>query len=264
MKSLGSFMTSVYREESKSLCQHTVAMCKAIPLFLPIVLDKTGWKNGREYRYASIHSIRRSTQPALCLHGLVLAHIYGHSDEGEHVTTVLRHDSGEWQASTLKVRPHLDPQDQKAERTGLCRTAIEGLLSVICEDDGDDDFAGIVAADTDEANALVAQTMSLEMAFKKIAAATDATVLDGYLVLASQRIAEGVLATSALTEINQRVALRRAQLGVASDRDNATVGAKSKDDDGSISSGNAGGTGRATKSGRGDLPAGVQRAGATA
>ena len=264
MKQIGSFMTSVYREESKSLCQHTTAMCKAIPMFLPITLDKKGWKNGREYRYASIHSIRRSTQPALCMHGLVLAHIYGHSDEGEHVTTVLRHDSGEWQASTLKVRPHLDPQDQKAERTGLCRTAIEGLLSVICEDDGDDDFSGIVQANADAANVLLAQAHSLEMAGRAIAAAESVKALDGYLTLAAQRIAEGVLAADAITEINQRVAMRRAQLGGSDDRDNGIVGDESKDADGGGSGSNAGGSGRAAKSGRGHLPAGNERVAATA
>ena len=244
------------------MCAHTEAMCKASPQFLPIVLDKTGYRAGKEYRYASIHSIRRATQTALSANGLRLSHIYGHSDEGTHVTTVLRHISGEFESSTLRVPPRSDLQELKATKTMLCRIATEGLLAICCEDD--DDAQCLVQVDADAANVLFAQAHSLEMAGRAIAAAESAKALDGYLTLAAQRIAEGVLAADALTEINQRVAMRRAQLGGGDDRDNATVGAKGKDDDGSVSSGNSGRPGRAAHAGRGDVPAGVKRAEATA
>ena len=262
MKQIGSFMTSVYREESKSMCAHTEAMCKASPQFLPIVLDKTGYRAGKEYRYASIHSIRRATQTALSANGLRLSHIYGHSDEGTHVTTVLRHISGEFESSTLRVPPRSDLQELKATKTMLCRIATEGLLAICCEDD--DDAQCLVQIDADAANVLLAQAHSLEMAGRAIAAAESAKALDGYLTLAAQRIAEGVLAADALTEINQRVAMRRAQLGGGDDRDNGIVGNEGKDADGGGSGSNAGGSGRTPKSGRGNVSASDARAGATA
>ena len=261
MKQLGSFMTSVYREESKSLCAHTEAMCKASPQFLPIVLDKTGWRGGKEYRYASIHSIRRSTQPALSAFGLKLSHIYGHSDEGEHVTTVLRHVSGEWEASTLKVPFRADAQEQKSIRTGLCRTATEGLLAIICEDD--DDSAFVVEADNERAELTAAQSHSLDMAGRAIAAAPNAAALDNYITLAAQRVAEGALAAESMGEINQRVFIRRAQLEAMNDRDTTALGNENADAVGSSGSGASGKPRGAVKSGRGDLPAGDQRTAAT-
>lgn len=137
MPQIGTISVSAYREESKEVNQLVPALCKAIAGFLPVTLDGTGTRDGIPYRYATIGSIRRSTNPSLIANDLILNHVYGYSDTQEYVVTVLRHKSGQFISSTSPVPYYPDAQDHKARKTMTCRTHIEGLLGISTEEDSD-------------------------------------------------------------------------------------------------------------------------------
>jgi hypothetical protein len=215
MPQIGNLMVSVYREESKHCSELIAAMCAAQPEFEPVVLDSTGYRNGQKYRYASIKSIRRATQVALAKHGLLCHHIYGHSDEGEYVVTVLRHVSGEYIASTLRIPSKDDVQESKAAKTLLCRTAIEGLLGIVTEDDDDGACVTVDPAKQSQWKS------NLDLALKAIASARSEADVIRYATLAADRIKEGTMAQDAMVEINTKCDERRAQLQGGKNVDNA-------------------------------------------
>lgn len=250
MPTIGNFVMNVYREESRTQGEITAALCAASLEFQPIALDLEGYRDGRPYRYASLSSIRRATSAALAKHGLFLNHVYGSSDRGEHLTSVLRHTSGEYQSSTQIVRVSDDMQEQDGIKTMLIKSATKGLLSIITEEGGE---AATPAVDP----AKQAQWKSnLDLALKAIASAkTDADVIR-YATLAADRIKEGTMSPDAMVEINTRCDERRAQLQGAKNADNART-AGTQGTDASRSGGCAPNRdqGRAAGVGRGDVPA---------
>lgn len=212
MKRLPSLAVTVYREESATTGQLTEALCKASCEFLPILLDAQGYRDdGTTYRYASIKSIRRSTQAAMGKQGLWLNHVYGHNDEGTFVMTVLRHITGEYITSTLLVPDLPDIQKRKAAMTLLCRTATEGMLSICTEED--DDGASCGQEMTGEVEvATPQQVANLAVAEKAIREATSVSALERYMEIAKARIEEGAFAKSALEKVTALVAARKQEL----------------------------------------------------
>lgn len=207
MPQLGRLTLSVYREESQHTDELIDAFCQAQAAFLPVSLDKTGYRNGQSYKYASIASIRRSTQTALAMHSLMCHHVYGHNDEGEFVVTVLRHKSGQFISSTLRIPERVDAQEAKAIKTLLCRTAIEGLLGIVTEDD--DDGACAVEVDEDQRRQWA---MTWSVASMAIANAADVAAVDRYEATAKQRVVEGALSPDMVPEIERVCNERRDQL----------------------------------------------------
>lgn len=197
MPQIGNLMVSVYREESKFVGELIAAMCAAQADFLPVSLDCHGSRHGEVYRYASIKSIRRATQAALSAHGLVIHHVYGHNDEGEYVVTVLRHISDQYICSTLKIPPREDAQDHKAVKTLLCRTAIEGLLGIVTEDDDD---AQSQSMEVDAQTRSIWAT-NIGMAKDAISRAESVERVNQLEALARTRIREGQMSPTADQEV---------------------------------------------------------------
>jgi hypothetical protein len=242
MPQVGNLMVSVYREESKHLGDLIAAMCAAQAEFLPVALDCDGYRNGDAYKYASIKSIRRSTQAALSKHGLIVHHVYGHSDEGDYVVTVLRHTSDQYICSTLRIPRREDAQDQKSVMTLLCRTAIEGLLGIVTEDDDD---AQSTSMEFDAATRELWAT-NLSMAKASILSAGTVSRVTQLEKLAKDRIAEGKIAPDAAEEIVRLCADRKKSLTKekTSDRSEGVAGDQGADAAGSGSSSADGGAGR--------------------
>jgi len=147
MPTVGSITLSAYREESPQTDKLIADLCDAQMMFLPVTLDKEGIRNGQTYRYASIESIRRSTQAALAMKGIITPHIYGYGESGEYVTTTLRHVSGQYIASTSPIPRSPDPRELKSNKTTLCRTHLEGLLGIVTEEDDDSQSVTVPAYD---------------------------------------------------------------------------------------------------------------------
>lgn len=256
MPQIGNLMVSVYREESKHTGELTSAFCKAQQEFTPVVLDCEGRRGGESYRYGSIASIRRSTQSALAKHGLMCHHVYGSNDEGSYVVTVLRHTSGEYITSTLRIPHRDDVQEQKAAMTLLCRTALEGLLGVVAEEDDDGASVSSAAVDPEQAKRWAS---TLALALDSIAKAKDEAEVIKYRLIAFKRSQTGMLAPDAMQAITTACEDRMSQLTkeVSSVGSQTTAGTK-----GPNAAGSGGGSsnrqsgGRAAGTGRGHVPAG--------
>lgn len=206
MPQIGSFVMGIYRDESRTTSSLVAALCKAQLEYLPIELDEQGYRDGQSYKYASIHSIRRATLASNCKHGLIVNHIYGDTDKGECVTTVLRHESGEYMASTSPVPSRDDMQDSKANKTLLCRTHIEGLLGIVTERDSDGQQSPSNAA----AQAQWAENFA--MAKNAILSAGSVTKVNNYLALARQRIVDGQMNPASEAEIVELCTKRTKEL----------------------------------------------------
>jgi hypothetical protein len=188
MPRIGNVCVSVLREESDHTGQLVEALCAAHPHFLPIALDCTGIRNGESYRYASIASIRRSVMPALAEQGLWLQHVYTDTERGEHVVTVLRHKTNEYITSSSLVPAIPDAQERKGVKTLLCRTHVEGMLSVITEEDTDGkQEPGVSPEDA------ARWKSNLALAEAAVALATDDATLTRYVSVAQERVQSGLL-----------------------------------------------------------------------
>ena len=216
MPRIGNITVSVLREESAATGNLIEALCAAQPEFPPIPLDSDGFRDGHSYRYASISAIRRAVVPALAKHGIWMNHVYGENEGGDYVVTMLRHKTGEYITSTLRI-PHIsDVQDRKGAMTLLCRTAIEGLLSISTEEDTD---ASDVQSDEpqDAEPAVDAATKerwrnNLALAEAAVAMATDDATLTRYLNVAKQRVASGDMPPFAVERIKALCDSRSAHL----------------------------------------------------
>lgn len=256
MPRIGSFVQGLYRDESPATGEITKALCAAVLEYLPVELDEEGFKHGRKYRYASIHSIRRSIIAANCKHGLFINSVYGETDKGEFITTVLRHISGEYMASTSPVRHVDDFQDHKAGKTTLCRTHVEHLLGIATE--RDDDGASVVAATAVDAEQAKRWESTLALAVESIAKAKDSAEIVKFTNIARKRVETGMLAPNAMQAINEACKVRMSQLKEDGGADNqGTTGTEVAD-----AAGGGSGTpdrasaGRAAGTGRGHVRAG--------
>jgi hypothetical protein len=262
MPQIGSFVQGIYRDESRYTAEITAALCAAAMEYLPVELDEDGYRGGHAYKYASIHSIRRATLAANCKHGIFVNHIYGDNDKGEYVTTVVRHVSGEYMSSTSPVKELHDVQDEKAGKTLLCRTHIEGLLGIITERDDDGQAASHATHQDKQREAEWANAFSLAKA--AILGARDLVAVDRHLATVKSRIHEGRMAPGALQEIDSLCSQRKKELTpkkeVTSANDKATAGDQGPN---AASSGSGSSdsrvAGRAAGVGRGDAPAGDKR-----
>lgn len=257
MKRALSLNVSIYREESQHTGELVESLCNASLEFLPIALDMKGVRDGQEYRYASLQSIRRSTQAPLARHGLWLHHVYGNNDEGSYVITLLRHKSGEFMSSTLRIPLVQEMQERKAWSTFLCRIATEGLLSICTEEDTDGE--GLVDTSIEPVSLPTSQqAANLEIALTKIKSAASVADLTRYQEIAQQRIEQGAFHPSAERAVNDAIAQRSAVIQQDKEQANA-IGSGVDADQGQDASGsgsstaNRGGRRRAADAGRGDV-----------
>jgi hypothetical protein len=233
MPKIGNITATIWREESETTGELVAALCAAHPEFPPIKMDSDGFRNGEAYRYASVAAIRRAVMPALAKHGVWMQHIYSESTENCYTTTVLRHTSGEYITSTLLVPPIADIQERKGAMTLLCRTCIEGLLSISTEEDTD---AQAVSESTQvDAETRKRQEQNLALAEAAIALAGDDATLTRYVEVAKRRVESGDMAPHALDRIKSLCESRSKHLNKESDRggDETTAGDQGPDAAGS-------------------------------
>lgn len=214
MPRIGNIVVSVLREESATTGEIVSALCLAYTEFPPIVLDSVGFReDGEAYRYASISSIRRAVMPALTKHGVWMHHVYGENERGVYVVTLLRHKSGEYLSSTLAV-PRIDNlQDSKAAKTLLCRTCIEGVLSIVTEEDTD--AQAVVVENVRHAVDSETQAKwdkNLSLAEMAVATAVDEATLEKYVTIAEKRVSSGDMAPNAVDRIKKCCEARRETL----------------------------------------------------
>jgi hypothetical protein len=102
-------------------------------------VSKDGTNPHFNKRYATLQNIVESTREVLRKHGLAVVQTFSETD-GTYInldTTVL-HESGEWIAGTLTLRPDkTDPQRMGSATTYARRYALSAILGIVTDDDDD-------------------------------------------------------------------------------------------------------------------------------
>lgn len=226
MPKIGNISVSLYREESDTTGKIVEALCAAQADFPVIQMDSTGFRDGESYRYASIGAIRRGVVPVLARHGIWMQHVYGESEGSAWVTTILRHKSGEYLTSTLRIPQIGDIHERKAAMTLLCRTAIEGLLSISTEEDKD--ARGVDAIEQpQEVDDATQEKWATNMGLAEvaIAMANDDATLEKYMAVAEKRVASGDMPPDAVSRIKRLCESRSRELKEKADAgDKSTAG----------------------------------------
>jgi ERF superfamily len=93
-------------------------------------------------KYASLENVIATVRPHLAKHGLSFSQF----PDGDGLTTVLMHSSGEWLQATSKMTPKdATPQGQGSAITYLRRYALSAVLGLATEDDDDGNAASAPA-----------------------------------------------------------------------------------------------------------------------
>lgn len=137
MPRIGSITVSVFRDESAETSKLLIAKTNARLEFPELPLNKTAQRDGVEYRYCDLNTVKRVIYPVLARHGLDVLHQYTTHDQTEYLVTSLRHTSGQYIASISAVPYYPDAQEHKMRKSMLCKTHVEGLLGISTEDDTD-------------------------------------------------------------------------------------------------------------------------------
>lgn len=157
-------------DESDEQGELTKALCAAAPGFLPVALDMVGTRDGKEYRYASIGSIRRSIFPACHAHGIWIDQLYAdesRADSGytDFVVTVVRHGpSNQKKCSKSRVPYYPDADEHKAACTKLCKKHLEGLFGIVTEEDNGEKLTAEATADAATSKLMAKARLAIESA----------------------------------------------------------------------------------------------------
>ena len=120
---------------SESTKELIAALVKARSSFKPIVRDQVAQLTAsRAYKYATLENILAAVMPSLLLEQVCVLQAV---DGAELLTRLAHAPSGEWCESSFPLTPGLAPQARGAELTYFRKYALQGLLSVVAEDDTD-------------------------------------------------------------------------------------------------------------------------------
>lgn len=94
---------------------------------------------GMRYNYADFTSIVRASRPALAKHGLSVCQPSYFADGAVVVTTMMLHDSGQFMASTIRLKvADADPKKIGSAFTYAKRYGYAGMTGVTCEEEDED------------------------------------------------------------------------------------------------------------------------------
>lgn len=89
-------------------------------------------------KYASLPNVVKAASPILTAHGLSVSQLLGHDEQGDTLTTVLMHKSGQFIADTMHLRPVKDdPQAQGSATTYGRRYSYMAALGLVADEDDD-------------------------------------------------------------------------------------------------------------------------------
>ena len=197
MPKIGSFVTSVYREESSSLDQWTAAMCLAWPECSIVTLDRSGIIDGEHCHWFSINSLRQATMPALTKHGLYAFWSYSPRDAATYaITCEVRHSkSDQYVASTQMLPVHADSLTMTALEMRAGKALGNGILQVITESVEPELNACVADSETP------AQRASFLAAKQAALALKDGKEVGPFLRRVATQIEQGNLATGAESDL---------------------------------------------------------------
>lgn len=131
-------LTPVDRYESESTKEIATAFAQAQGEFESIPVNKLNpyFKSG----YTDLDVVLSSIRPHLCKYGLSITQQTQLLPDGSTIlVTKLRHQSGEWYESRIRVIPSKnDPQSTESELNHLKRNQLKSLLGIAISGDDDD------------------------------------------------------------------------------------------------------------------------------
>lgn len=121
---------------SETLDALATALCAAQGEFEAVAKDSTNpfFKS----KYAGLPAVVRAATPILTEHGLAVSQYLDHDDQGDTLTTMLLHSSGQFISSTMRL--HLvkdDPQGQGSATTYARRYSYMAALGLVADEDDD-------------------------------------------------------------------------------------------------------------------------------
>ena len=126
-------------KKSESIKQITVALLRFQASVAKI--GKDGNNPFFKSKYATLSNILDTVQPELTEQKLAVAQF----PDGEGLTTILTHESGEWMEATYTLTPvKNDPQGWGSAITYARRYALSGILGLNIDDDDDGNKASYV------------------------------------------------------------------------------------------------------------------------
>lgn len=88
--------------------------------------------------YASLPAVVKAASPLLAKHTLTVTQHLGHDEDGDTLTTIVGHASGQYLGDTMRLRPVKDdPQAQGSATTYGRRYAYMAALGLVAEEDDD-------------------------------------------------------------------------------------------------------------------------------
>lgn len=93
-------------------------------------------------KFASLKSIVETAMPTLSKHGLSVTQMIGYDEEGDVLTLMLMHSSGQYITETMRLHmAKLGPQEQGSATTYARRYSFQAALGIVSEEDDDGNAA---------------------------------------------------------------------------------------------------------------------------
>lgn len=106
-------------------------------------IPKTATNPFFKSKYASLPDVVAVASPILTECGLCVTQLLGHDVEGDTLTTILGHKSGQMLGDTMRLRPvKSDPQAQGSATSYGRRYAYMAVLGLVADEDDDGNAAG--------------------------------------------------------------------------------------------------------------------------
>lgn len=180
-------------QHSEDITKIAAALGSALPKMEAATKDS---KNPHfNSKYADLSAVMDACKPHLAAQGIVVMQPPATTEDGGavSVSTVLLHNSGQWIASTLTLRPtKQDPQGMGSAITYARRYSLQSMLGIPAEDDDGNAASGTGGRDAAKAVAdrKIAQLQQRNQATPKPAGAVTEDLLKAYLRRASKSPAE--------------------------------------------------------------------------
>jgi len=142
--------------------------------------DKGNWG-----KYASFPKVIEASRPFLSKHGLSVAQPIGSSADGDYITTILLHSSGQYMSAVFFLKPLKPGRDQLgSEVTYWKRQCYKSIIGVVDAEESDYDNAPLI-------NDI--QIATLNKIISEFADKTSITnwLLDGYAIDDIKRLPQG-------------------------------------------------------------------------
>ena len=191
----------VYVERSKDLKE----LSESLVLAMGLMDEPKKNRKGQYGEYADLSALRRAARGPLAQNGLAVLQTFHPAGDDLILNTTLLHKTGQYVSSQVPIKVSQNPQHTSAYCTYMRRMAYASMLGLSSEDDDDGESAADAAAQD-------SKTRLLDLAAKKLAAASTVEEIDALLSRAEERLASEEISAADMNEIRKRAGFRKQAL----------------------------------------------------